>query len=92
MQQKPEARSYYELTDNNLKFTFPKPGFLDGVKSREKPVLKCKKLTFQYPGTSKPQLSLVSLKASMSARVAVRGPNGAGTPFAAHCTVLCAPA
>jgi len=48
------------------------------VKSREKPVLKCKKLTFQYEGASKPQLINVSLKASMSARIAVLGPNGAG--------------
>ena len=74
----PEAKSYYELTDEFQKFTFPKPGFLDGVKSREKPVLKCKKLTFQYEGASKPQLLNVTLKASMSARIAVLGPNGAG--------------
>ncbi len=31
---RPEARSYYELSAAKLKFNLPKPGFLDGVKSR----------------------------------------------------------
>jgi ATP-binding cassette, subfamily B, bacterial len=50
----------------------------DKHRSREKPVLKCKKVTFQYEGAPKPQLVDVSLKANMSARIAVLGPNGAG--------------
>ena len=47
-------------------------------RSREKPVLKCKKVTFQYEGAPKPQLKDVSIKANMAARIAVLGPNGAG--------------
>ena len=47
-------------------------------RSREKPVIKCKKVSFQYPGTDAPQLKSVTLKANMAARVAVLGPNGAG--------------
>ena len=31
---RPEARSYYELSAAKIKFNLPKPGFLDGVKSR----------------------------------------------------------
>ena len=31
---KPEAKSYYELSAATLKFTLPKPGFLDGVKGK----------------------------------------------------------
>jgi elongation factor 3 len=30
--QKPEAKAYYELTDEFVKFTFPIPGPLDGVR------------------------------------------------------------
>jgi ATPase subunit of ABC transporter with duplicated ATPase domains len=41
-------------------------------------VLKCKKVTFQYPGATSPTLVKVTLKASLAARVAVLGPNGAG--------------
>lgn len=47
-------------------------------RSREKPVIKCKKMTFQYEGAAKPQLKDVTLKANMAARVGVLGPNGAG--------------
>jgi ATPase subunit of ABC transporter with duplicated ATPase domains len=47
-------------------------------RSREKPVIKCKKMTFQYPGATRPQLVNVNLKANMAARVAIIGPNGAG--------------
>ena len=31
---RPEARSYYELSAATIKFNLPKPGFLDGVKSK----------------------------------------------------------
>jgi ATPase subunit of ABC transporter with duplicated ATPase domains len=41
-------------------------------------VIKCKKMTFQYPGATRPQLVNVNLKANMAARVAIIGPNGAG--------------
>lgn len=36
----PEARSYYELAASPLKFKFPEPGFLDGVKTKDKAILK----------------------------------------------------
>lgn len=32
VQQKPEAKAYYELTDEFVKFKFPTPGPLDGVR------------------------------------------------------------
>jgi len=35
-------------------------------------------VTFQYPGSAKPQLHDVTLQVSLSSRVAVLGPNGAG--------------
>lgn len=43
VKQKPEARSYYELSNANLKFKFPEPGFLEGVKSKDRAILKMSK-------------------------------------------------
>ena len=43
VKQKPEARSYYELSNLNLKFKFPEPGFLEGVKSKDRAILKMNK-------------------------------------------------
>merc|ERR1719424_56727 len=36
----PEARSYFELKESKLKFTFPQPGPLEGVKSKGKALMK----------------------------------------------------
>jgi elongation factor 3 len=41
---KPEARAYYELSATQFKFNFPEPGFLDGVRSKDKAILKCMKV------------------------------------------------
>ncbi|GFR42452.1 hypothetical protein Agub_g3359 [Astrephomene gubernaculifera] len=75
---KPEAKSYYTLAAATLRFNFPKPSFLDGVTSGEKPILSMKKVTFTYPGCPKPQLVQVTCACRMSSRVAILGPNGAG--------------
>ncbi|GLC54208.1 hypothetical protein PLESTB_000835000 [Pleodorina starrii] len=75
---KPEAKSYYTLAAATLRFNFPKPSFLDGVTSGEKPILAMKKVTFTYPGAPKPQLEQVTCSCRMSSRVAILGPNGAG--------------
>jgi hypothetical protein len=37
--QRPEAKAYYELTDEFVKFTFPVPGPLDGVKCAPPPCM-----------------------------------------------------
>jgi len=57
---------------------FPDPGKLDGVKSRSKPILEIKDLTFYYPSADKPTFSNVSVKFTVMSRVALLGPNGAG--------------
>ena len=38
--QNPEAKSYFEFKAQKFKFSFPKPSFLEGVKSRGKVLLK----------------------------------------------------
>jgi len=75
----PEAKSYYELSAlEEYQFKFPDPPFLDGVKTKEKALMKMRKVSFQYPTAPAPQLSDVTLQVSLSSRVAVLGPNGAG--------------
>jgi len=75
---KPEGKSYYTLTDSNVKMAFPPPGILTGVKSNTRSVARMTNVTFAYPGASKPSLSNVSCSLSLSSRVAILGPNGAG--------------
>ena len=36
----PSAQSYYELGASDLEFRFPEPGFLEGVKTKQKLLLK----------------------------------------------------
>ena len=78
VKQKPEAKQYYELTNENVSFQFPEPGPLEGVKSLTKAVLKMKNCYFQYATALKPQLIDVSIQVSMASRVAIVGVNGAG--------------
>jgi len=78
VKQKPEARSYYELSAAAIKFTFPEPGYLEGVKTKDKGILKMSKVSFTYPGTDRKILDDVSIYCSLSTRVAIHGPNGAG--------------
>jgi len=74
----PSAKSYYELGASEIEFTFPEPGFLEGVKTKAKAILRATKMTFQYPGTSKPQIQDITFQCSLGSRIAVIGPNGAG--------------
>eukprot|EP01110_Echinostelium_bisporum_P000420 TRINITY_DN1101_c0_g1_i1.p1 TRINITY_DN1101_c0_g1~~TRINITY_DN1101_c0_g1_i1.p1 ORF type:complete len:1060 (-),score=638.57 TRINITY_DN1101_c0_g1_i1:76-3255(-) len=74
----PEAKSYFTLEAAVQTFKFPAPGFLDGVKSTDKAILKMTKAGFQYPGTTKPQVIDASVQVALASRVACLGPNGAG--------------
>ncbi|KAF1811456.1 elongation factor 3 [Eremomyces bilateralis CBS 781.70] len=74
----PSARSYYELGASEMEFKFPEPGFLEGVKTKAKAIVRVSNMTFQYPGTPAPQLTNISFQCSLGSRIAVIGPNGAG--------------
>merc|ERR1711871_685771 len=74
----PEKKAYFELSNEVMKFTFPMPGPMEGVKSRSKTVLKMTNVTFQYPTKDKPTIMDVNLTVSQVSRVAVIGANGAG--------------
>ena len=75
---KPSARAYFSFTESKLKFRFPQPGPIEGVKSKGKALMKMSKCTFTYPGNEKPTLYDISVQVSLSSRVACVGENGAG--------------
>lgn len=74
----PSARSYYELGASELEFKFPEPGYLEGVKTKAKAIIRVTNMSFQYPGTPQPQLRDITFQCSLGSRIAVIGPNGAG--------------
>ena len=76
--QVPYAKSYYELGASELEFKFPDPGYLEGVKTKAKAIIKVANMSFQYPGTAKPQIHDINFQVSLGSRIAVIGPNGAG--------------
>ena len=74
----PNARAYFTLTASKMKFKFPQPGPIEGVKSKGKALMKMANCTFTYPGNTKPTLFDISVQVSLSSRVACIGENGAG--------------
>lgn len=79
VKQVPEAKSYYTLeAAEDYKFKLPDPPLLEGVKTKEKSLLKMRRVGFQYPGSPVQQLYDITLQISLSSRVAVLGPNGSG--------------
>ena len=45
----PEAKSYFDLTASSLKFSFPEPGPLEGVRSKGKPLMTMTNVSFTTP-------------------------------------------
>lgn len=76
--QNPDARAYFSLKESKLKFSFPNPGPIEGVKSRSKALMKMSHCNFTYPGNSTPTLFDISIQVSMASRVGCVGENGAG--------------
>jgi len=74
----PSAKSYYELGASEMEFKFPEPGFLEGVKTKSKAICRVSNMSFQYPGTPKPQIHGITFQVSLGSRIAVIGANGAG--------------
>merc|ERR1719252_278479 len=74
----PEAAAYYQLESENVAFTFPDPGMLEGVTSRTKALMKMVDCSFCYPTREVNTLNNISVQVSMASRVAVIGVNGAG--------------
>jgi len=78
MAKNPEASGYFDLKESKLKFSFPQPGPIEGVKSRTKALMKMAHCDFTYPGNTKPTLFDITVQVSMASRVGCVGENGAG--------------
>jgi len=74
----PEKKIYFELRNDVVKFKFPEPGQLEGIKSMSKTILKMKNITFQYPSRDTPTIHNINIECSRVSRVGVIGANGAG--------------
>ncbi|WRT67620.1 uncharacterized protein IL334_004592 [Kwoniella shivajii] len=75
----PEAKAYFQLdVAEEYQFKLPAPPLLDGVKTKEKSLLKMRNVNFQYVGSPVQQLYDINLQVSLSSRVAILGPNGSG--------------
>ena len=78
IKQCPAAKKYTELSNDELKFIFPVPGFLEGVKNKDKAIVKATRCWFKYPNTTRQIIQDATIQLSLSSRVACLGPNGAG--------------
>ena len=74
----PEKKGYFELKNDVVKFVFPEPGQLEGIKSMSKTILKMNNVTFQYPTRDTPTIFDINIECSRVSRVGVIGANGAG--------------
>merc|ERR1712019_261552 len=60
----PTKKAYLELSNESMRFTFPPPGQLQGVRSRSKVILRMNSVGFKYPTQSVPTIQDVSLTVS----------------------------
>jgi elongation factor 3 len=75
----PQAKHYFELSStDNLKFHFPNPGRLEGIRTSTQKFLEMEHVDFAYPGQQRQQLTDVTLKMTLSTRAVILGSNGAG--------------
>ena len=65
---KPLARAYFSFKESKLKFRFPQPGPIDGVKSKGKALMKMNGYTFTYPVNDSPTRFDISVQMSLSSR------------------------
>jgi elongation factor 3 len=78
VEKRPDAEAFFSIRSSKLKFNFPEPSFLDGVKSKGKALMKMVGCSMTYPGNTVPTVSNVTVQVSLGSRVACIGRNGAG--------------
>ncbi len=79
VEKNPKAKSFFELkSSTGFVMRFPQPGFIEGVKSKGKPLMKMAGCTYTYPVNSEPTVKDVTVQVSLASRVACVGPNGVG--------------
>ena len=70
------AQHYFELSTADLKFIFPQPGRLEGIRTSTQKFLELSNVDYTYPGNTAATLTDVNVKMTLSSRVAVIGANG----------------
>mmetsp|Transcript_46 Transcript_46/g.100 ORF Transcript_46/g.100 Transcript_46/m.100 type:complete len:742 (-) Transcript_46:40-2265(-) len=78
VKKQPQAKHYFELATTDLKFVFPNPGRLEGIRTSTQRFLEMEGVNYRYPGAEKDTLNDIHLKMTLSSRVALIGANGAG--------------
>ncbi len=78
VKKQPQAKHYFELATTDLKFIFPDPGRLEGIRTSTQRFLEMEGVNYRYPGMDKDTLSDINLKMTLSSRVCLVGANGAG--------------
>lgn len=78
VEKQPQAKHYFELATADLKFVFPQPGRLEGIRTSTQKFLELSKVDYRYPTSNHNTLTDVNIKMTLSSRVAVVGANGAG--------------
>lgn len=78
VKKQPQAKHYFELATTDLKFIFPDPGRLEGIRTSTQRFLEMEGVNYRYPGNDVDTLSDINLKMTLSSRVCLVGANGAG--------------
>ncbi|KAL7530063.1 hypothetical protein ACHAXR_003288, partial [Thalassiosira sp. AJA248-18] len=78
VKKQPQAKHYFELATTDLKFIFPNPGRLEGIRTSTQRFLEMEGVNFRYPGADVDTLNDIHLKMTLSSRVCLIGANGAG--------------
>lgn len=75
----PHAASYFAMkSTTGMKFKFPEPGFVDGVKQAGTSLMKMEGVDFKYPTGEKNVLNGITVRVSMASKIACIGRNGQG--------------
>lgn len=85
VKQVPEAASYYSLEESTITWKFPEPGYLEGVKTKDKAILKMTGMNFTYAGATKPQLTDVNVQVCPSFIC----PHVCFVALCSHCSATC---
>eukprot|EP00584_Thalassiosira_punctigera_P004160 CAMPEP_0172527988 /NCGR_PEP_ID=MMETSP1067-20121228/2501_1 /TAXON_ID=265564 ORGANISM="Thalassiosira punctigera, Strain Tpunct2005C2" /NCGR_SAMPLE_ID=MMETSP1067 /ASSEMBLY_ACC=CAM_ASM_000444 /LENGTH=750 /DNA_ID=CAMNT_0013311827 /DNA_START=44 /DNA_END=2296 /DNA_ORIENTATION=+ len=78
VKKQPQAKHYFELATTDLKFVFPNPGRLEGIRTSTQRFLEMEGVNYRYPGSDADTLTDIHLKMTLSSRVCLVGANGAG--------------
>ena len=58
----------------------PSPGFIEGVKSKTKPLMKMAGVTYTYPVNSEPTVKDATVQVSLASRVGASDPTASASP------------